>query len=104
MDVLERPKFSQRLAQEYRRRFLLYLQATAFFVVPEQRVEVRRDPADKLVLEAALALGSDVIVVSDDRDLLVLDPWRDIRIVKPEAELAMHEETQAVNRSRGAQP
>jgi predicted nucleic acid-binding protein len=37
VNVLERPKFRQRLAQEYRRRFLLYLQATAFFVVPEQR-------------------------------------------------------------------
>jgi putative PIN family toxin of toxin-antitoxin system len=104
VNVLERPKFRQRLAQEYRRRFLLYLQATAFFVVPEQRVEVCRDPADNVVLEAALAFGNDVIVVLDDRDLLVLDPWRDIRIVKPEAALAMYEVNQPVNRTRGAQP
>jgi predicted nucleic acid-binding protein len=57
-----------------------------------------------VVLEAALAFGNDVIVVLDDRDLLVLDPWRDIRIVKPEAALAMYEVNQPVNRTRGAQP
>jgi len=104
MNVLVRPKFTRRLAQDYRRRFLLHLQATALFVVPEQRVEVCRDPADNMVLEAALAFGNDVIVVSDDRDLLVLDPWRDIRIVKPEAALAMYEANQPVNPTRGTQP
>jgi predicted nucleic acid-binding protein len=57
-----------------------------------------------MVLEAALAFGNDVIVVSDDRDLLVLDPWRDIRIVKPEAALAMYEANQPVNPTRGTQP
>lgn len=104
MEVLEPPKFSQRLAPERRRRFLLHLQATAFFVVPEHRVEVCRDPADNMVLEAALASGNDVIIISDDRDLLILDPWRDIRIVKPEAALAMYEERQPANHNRGAQP
>ena len=79
------------------------LAGTAFFVVPEQRVEVCRDPADNMVLEAALAVGSDVIVVSDDRDLLV-DPWRGICIVKPEAPLAMYEANQPVDRTRGTQP
>jgi predicted nucleic acid-binding protein len=30
-----------------------------------------------------------VLLVTDDRDLLVLDPWREgIRILKPEAALA----------------
>jgi len=104
MEVLERPKFGRRLAPEQRRRFLLCLQATALFVVPEQRVGVCRDPADNMVLEAALVSGNDVIIVSDDHDLLVLDPWHDIRIVKPEAALVIYEDTQPVGRTRGAQP
>jgi hypothetical protein len=37
-------------------------------------------------------------------DLLILDPWRDIRNVKLEAALAMYEESQPANRNRGAQP
>ena len=41
-----------------------------------------RDPADDIYLELALAAGADVIV-SGDRDLLVLDPWRDVRILAP---------------------
>ena len=57
-----------------------------------------------MVLEAALASGNDVIIISEDRDLLILDPWRDIRIVKPEAALAMYEERQPANHNQGAQP
>jgi predicted nucleic acid-binding protein len=78
--------------------------AGRLIVVPEHRVEVCRDPADNMVLEAALASGNDVIIISEDRDLLILDPWRDIRIVKPEAALAMYEERQPANHNRGVQP
>ena len=33
-------------------------------------------------LELALAAGAETIVSSDD-DLLVLDPWRGVRIMRP---------------------
>jgi predicted nucleic acid-binding protein len=36
-----------------------------------------------------------VVIVSDDRDLLALDTWRGIRVVKPEAALAMFEAGQS---------
>ena len=47
------------------------------------REQVRdcRDPDDDKFLELALASGARAIVTGD-ADLLVLDPWRDIRIVK----------------------
>jgi len=41
-----------------------------------------RDPKDNKYLELALAAGASVIVSSDD-DLLVLNPWRGIRILRP---------------------
>jgi hypothetical protein len=40
-----------------------------------------RDPDDDKFLELALASGARAIVTGD-ADMLVLDPWRDIRIVK----------------------
>ena len=40
-----------------------------------------RDPDDDKFLELALASGSRAIVTGD-QDLLVLDPWRGISIVK----------------------
>jgi predicted nucleic acid-binding protein len=63
-------------------------------VEPVIKVAECRDPTDDKYLEAALAATGDaadgaVVIVTDDRDLLVLDPWREgIRILKPEAALA----------------
>ena len=39
-------------------------------------------------LELALAAGAETIVSSDD-DLLVLDPWRGVRVLKPADYLAL---------------
>jgi uncharacterized protein len=41
-----------------------------------------RDPDDNMYLELALAAQAATIV-SGDHDLLVLHPWRGIRIVRP---------------------
>jgi uncharacterized protein len=92
------------LAPEQRRRFLLHLQTAAFFVTPEQSVDICRNPADNMVLAAAMASGDDVIIVSDDHDLPVLDPWRGIRIVKPETALALRERPEPQSRNRGDRP
>lgn len=40
-----------------------------------------RDPKDNYVLALALAGSADAIL-TEDRDLLVLDPWRGIRILR----------------------
>ncbi|MEO8716332.1 MAG: hypothetical protein ABI369_15105 [Acetobacteraceae bacterium] len=39
-------------------------------------------------LELALAAGAETIVSSDD-DLIVLDPWREVRILRPVSYLAL---------------
>jgi putative PIN family toxin of toxin-antitoxin system len=40
-----------------------------------------RDPKDDCILAMALA-GSAEIILTEDDDLVVLDPWRGIRIVR----------------------
>ena len=46
-----------------------------------------RDAKDNKYLELALA-ASAATIFSGDADLLVLDPWRGVRIVQPAAYLA----------------
>jgi predicted nucleic acid-binding protein len=47
-----------------------------------------RDPKDAKYLELALAAGAETIVSSDD-DLLVLHPWRGVRVLRPADYLAL---------------
>lgn len=51
-------------------------------VVPERRITACRDPKDDVVLEVAVSGHADFIVTGD-RDLLVLHPFRSIPIVEP---------------------
>ncbi len=92
--VLRRPKFAPMLPSERRQHFVRRIAVAARLVEPTVQVEECRDPTDDKYLDAALAAASNaadgmVLLVTDDRDLLVLDPWREgIRILKPEAALA----------------
>ena len=55
---------------------------------PAERVTDCRDAKDNRYLELALAASADIIV-SGDQDLLVLDPWRGVRILSPAAFVAL---------------
>ncbi|MFM8982499.1 MAG: putative toxin-antitoxin system toxin component, PIN family [Spartobacteria bacterium] len=83
-DVLLRSKLD-RYASNAARRSLLetWENAAVFFPDTAFHEVVRdcRDPDDDKFLELALASKASVIVTGDP-DLLVLDPWRGIRIVK----------------------
>jgi len=80
--VSARPKFSRYLTAGRLDLILDLLKAAAVTVEPSLPVSDCRDPKDNKYLELALAAGATTIVSSDD-DLLVLDPWRGIRIVTP---------------------
>jgi putative PIN family toxin of toxin-antitoxin system len=87
-DVLARPKFRRLGASvESIALFLALIEEVATVVVPDRRVTDCRDPADNMVLEAALA-GSAEAIVTGDADLLALDPWRGIAILSPAAFVA----------------
>jgi putative PIN family toxin of toxin-antitoxin system len=81
-EVLRRPKFARAIPLARRNGFLKVLRGTAIWFDPVVRVTDCRDPKDDKYLELALATGAEIIVSSDE-DLLVLHPWRDVRILSP---------------------
>jgi putative PIN family toxin of toxin-antitoxin system len=87
-EVLNRPKSARVIPLARRDSFLKILRDAAIWFDPAVRVTDCRDPKDDKYLELALAAGAETIVSSDD-DLLVLDPWRGVRILSPAAYLAL---------------
>ncbi len=86
-EVLGRPRFARAVTAARRARILDILRGGAVWFSPTERVTDCRDAKDDKYLELALAAGAGTIV-SGDTDLLVLDPWRGVRILKPAAYLA----------------
>lgn len=85
--VLGRPRFARAVTAACRARILDILRGGAVWFSPTERVTDCRDAKDDKYLELALAAGAGTIV-SGDADLLVLDPWHGVRILKPAAYLA----------------
>ena len=81
-DVVSRPKFDRYVTPSERERFLGLLLRDAHLVEITETIRACRDPKDDRVLELAVCGRADWIVTGD-ADLLVLDPFRGIRIVKP---------------------
>ncbi len=81
-EVLARPKFARGIADDRRREILELLLAAALWVEPSERVHDCRDRKDNAYLELARAAEASMIV-SGDMDLLMLDPWCGVRIVRP---------------------
>jgi putative PIN family toxin of toxin-antitoxin system len=89
-DVLRRPHFDQYVHEEERLVFLATLVREAELVVVTDVVTACRDPKDNKFLELALS-GEATHIVSGDEDLLVLHPFRGVRILTPKAFLAQGE-------------
>jgi putative PIN family toxin of toxin-antitoxin system len=79
--VLARPKFARVLSHNRRGEALELLAAAALWVEPIEKVEDCRDAKDNPYLELALAAGASVIL-SGDEDLLTLNPWRGVRVLR----------------------
>jgi putative PIN family toxin of toxin-antitoxin system len=87
IQVLGRPKFSRILSQSRVTDTLELLTAAAVWVEPANQVTDCRDAKDNRYLELATAAGAQTIV-SGDKDLLVLNPWRGISVQTPATFLA----------------
>jgi putative PIN family toxin of toxin-antitoxin system len=81
-DVLHRSALARFLDPALRDDLLDQLVFGTEWFAPGIVVTDCRDVADNKYLELALASGATVIV-SGDQELLVLDPWRGIRILRP---------------------
>ena len=87
LDVLHRPGLAKYVNPELRADLLGQFLAGAVVIVPTMTVTDCRDAKDNKYLELALAAKA-VTIISSDEDLLVLHPWRGVRILLPAAYLA----------------
>jgi putative PIN family toxin of toxin-antitoxin system len=90
-DVLAREKFNPYISIEERQEFLRLLGRIAEMVPIILAVYGCRDPQDDKFLEIAVN-GEANMIVTGDKDLLVLNPFRGIAIVTPSAYPEMVEE------------
>jgi putative PIN family toxin of toxin-antitoxin system len=84
---LARPRFSAYLDPAEVAEFLAAISEKVEIVEIGGQLNVCRDPSDDMVLETAVTGLADCIVTGD-QDLLVLDPFRNIRILTPATFLA----------------
>jgi uncharacterized protein len=75
-------KFDKYVVLETRLEFLLDIQETIELVAVSHTVKVCRDSMDDMYLELALSGKADCIITNDD-DLLVLNPFENILIITP---------------------
>ncbi len=82
-EVLWREKFSKYVTEQERLQFLSALVREAELVKVTDRISECRDPKDDKFLELAVSGKADYLV-SGDKDLLVLHPFRGIPIIRPD--------------------
>ncbi len=82
-DVLGRKKFDRFLTSEEREEFLETFVDRAILIDIIETVQECRDPKDDKILELALN-GQAQYIVSGDKDLLVLNPFRAVKILTAE--------------------
>ena len=80
--VLARPKFKEIISYKQIKELFSLIDGYAVIVSPKQKVDVCRDKKDNFLLEVALEAKAEYLVTGDN-DLLVLNNFRDIKIVKP---------------------
>ncbi len=84
---LHSPKFDRYVRRERRDALLERVASLVEIIAVLQPIRASRDPKDDKFLEAAVNGRADVIVTGD-KDLLDLNPFRGIAIVTPAAYLA----------------
>ena len=89
-EVLGRERFNRYVTSEEREEFLGVLVERAVLVEITENVQECRDPKDDKVLELALN-GEAHYIISGDRDLLVLHPFRGVVVTTADEFLRMIE-------------
>jgi putative PIN family toxin of toxin-antitoxin system len=82
-EVLSREKFNRYLLLEEREHFILALLRESTLIDITERIRACRDPKDDKFLELAINAEASCII-SGDKDLLELNPFRNIPIMKPD--------------------
>ena len=81
-EVLNREKFDKYVTRDERMRFMVGFLKVAEMVEISKTIVVCRDPKDDKLLELAVGGNADFLVTGD-KDLLVLNPFRSVEIITP---------------------
>lgn len=81
-EILSREKLDRYVSIEDRQEFIRLLARISENVEIIRRVKACRDPKDDKFLELAVNGDADTIITGE-KDLLVLNPFENIRIIKP---------------------
>lgn len=81
-DVLSRKKFDPYVSLNDRKKFIRLLGRISEWVASGRRIRACRDPRDDKFLEVAVN-GDANLIISGDKDLLVLNPFMGIPIASP---------------------
>ena len=88
-EVLHRKKFDKYLSLESRNQIITDLLKIGFFLMVQEKINECRDPKDNKFLEIAVAAKADFLITGD-KDLTALHPFRNIQILTPEGFLIHH--------------
>src|SRR5437660_3071885 len=86
--VLRRPRFDKYIQEEERMEFLAALVREGKLVEVSESVTDCRDSDDNKFLELAVG-GNATHIISGDKDLLALNPFRGIPVLTPQAFLSL---------------
>lgn len=89
-DVISRARFNSYISQEERNAFLYALTLESELVEITESVRVCRDSKDDKILELAINGNADYIITGDE-DLLALNPFQGILIIRPAEFLSIAE-------------
>lgn len=78
--ILNRPKFDKYVSLETRFEFMAKLKLESKLIDIFERINICRDTKDNMFLEVAVNGQADYLITGD-RDLLVLHPFKNIEIV-----------------------
>jgi uncharacterized protein len=81
-EVLNREKFDKYVTHDERMRFMVGFLKIAEMIETSETITVCRDPKDDKLLELAVS-GKAAFLVTSDKDLLVLNPFRGVEIITP---------------------
>jgi putative PIN family toxin of toxin-antitoxin system len=79
--VLKRPKIQAKIKEGRIKDLHNILEHRINYINPQNHINDCRDPKDNFLLELALAANASYLVTGDI-DLLVLDPYNNVRIIK----------------------
>jgi uncharacterized protein len=80
--VIQRKKFDTYTSLKNRNQFLHDFMERSFWINPVEKIQACRDVKDNMILELAVDGQADIIITGD-KDLLELHPFREIFILSP---------------------